>query len=235
MENKTVNKKRRKNKYAAPIGGIFIILAAIGLITVMVQSFNMTRKIMDNSSQLERFENILRPVIMFDPVPFDNVEQADETMLLKSSVWSAILDKANRDEFDYSDGIMQLTASDIDVACAKLFGASVKLNHHTFGDYDSTYYYDQDTKTYQIPLTVQTEFYTPKIQEVSSKDDIVSLVVGYIPPENPLTSAIKGQSKKESPDKYMTYELKKVKNNYYVKAIKYPPEKYTNYLNGISD
>ena len=234
MENKTVNKKRRKNKYAAPIGGLFILLAVIGFVTVMVQSFHVTTKIMDNSKQIERFEDIIRPVIMFDPVPFDNVEQANEIMLLQSSIWNALLKKASNEDFDYSDGIVQLTASDVDVSCAKLYGASAKLNHQTFGSYDSTYYYDTDTKTYQIPLSVQTGFYSPKIVEVTSKDDVVSLIVGYIPPENPLTAAIKDNKKETPPDKYMTYELKKVKNNYYVSAIKYPPEKYISYT-GFSD
>ena len=222
-ENKS-KKRKYKNKYAAPVGSIFIILAIIGFITVIVGSINLTRKLLDNSSQLAEFERIIKPVLMFDPVPFDKVEDADNNMLLQSSLWSALLN-SEKDSFvrDDTNGMILLPASDIDVACAKLFGAEIKLQHKTFGDYELTYYFDESTKTYQVPLTVQVGFYTPQIQSVSKKANIITLLVGYLPPGNLLITDIQGIEHEPTPDKYMIYELEQIKGNYYVKAIKDPP------------
>ncbi|MEG1151692.1 MAG: hypothetical protein RSD67_02350 [Oscillospiraceae bacterium] len=222
-------KRANRNKYAAPIGGIFILLAVVGLITIVLGSVKLTGKIMDNSRQIVEFENIVKPVLMFDPVPFDDVTSVDNDTLLQSSVWSALLsgDKAS---FTYSEtGMLLLPSSDIDVACAKLFGASVKLIHRTFGDYEMTYYYDEQTKTYQVPLMVQVGFYTPKVEKISKKGDIVSLIVGYLPPGNVWTTDITGNKYEPTPDKYMVYELKKVKGNYFISAIKDPPPEYNQY------
>ena len=229
MENKK-QIKRRKNKYAAPVGGLFIILAVVGLITVFVQSFHLTNRIMDNSGQLQKFENIIKPVIMFDPVPFDNIEDADNNIILQSSLWYVILNNPE-DHFQYSsNGMILITASDVDMACAKLYGAGKKIEHQSFGDYDITYYFDKETQTYQVPSIIQTGFYTPQIVEVlSAKDDIVSLVVAYIPPYDSLTLNVLKDKKEITPDKYMVYELRKIKDNYFVSAIKYPPEKYSQY------
>ncbi len=55
-------KNRRKRRYAAPIGGLFIGLAVFGVITVVFLCFRLTSAVLDNSKEKTMFENILRPV-----------------------------------------------------------------------------------------------------------------------------------------------------------------------------
>lgn len=224
---KTNNSKhRRKNKFAAPIGGVFILLAVIGLISIIASSVKLTGKILDNSGQIAEFENKIKPVLMFDPVPFDDIANVDNESLLQSSVWSALMN-GDKNSFTYSDnGMLLLPSSDVDVACAKLFGSTPKLEHKTFGDYEMTYYYDEDTKTYHIPVMVQVAFYTPQVEKISQKGDKVSLVVGYLPPGNVWSTDITGNKYNPTPDKYMLYELVEEKGEYHITAIKDPPEEY---------
>lgn len=67
-ENKASH--RRKYPAAAPIGGIFVVLALIGLITVVSFSIQATTRLLDNSKEKEQFQQVILPVLMFDPVPF---------------------------------------------------------------------------------------------------------------------------------------------------------------------
>ena len=78
------NKKR--NKYALPIGGIFLALAVVGLISVANFCVNLTNRIMDNTREKTMFEDYLLPVVMFDPVEFDSPEHADPVFLIQFHV-----------------------------------------------------------------------------------------------------------------------------------------------------
>ena len=153
----------RRHKYVAPVGIVFLLLAAVGLVTVCVFCVRFTQRLLDNSAEKARFEQVITPVLMLDPVPFGSAADADPLFLLQSSLWSALLgDKresyqANEDSL----GRIPVPASDVDVAAARLYG-DVKLEHQSFTvNYVDNYVYDEDTKTYYVQVTGQVGLYTP--------------------------------------------------------------------------
>ena len=81
----------RKDKFTAILGAVILILAAIGAVFLISASWKAIDKALDNSSRKTELEEMLYPVLMFDPIPFDSVETADPITLLQSSIWSAIL------------------------------------------------------------------------------------------------------------------------------------------------
>ncbi len=180
----------RKNKYAAPVGTLFLLLMLIGLISVAVFCVNFTRAMLDNSGEKEEFGRIIAPVLMFDPVPFENAVDADPLFLLQSSMWSALLgEKRDSYQFDNDTNLRLIVpASDIDVACARLFGPEVELHHQTFGDYETTYVYDDESKTYYIPTTMEAGP-SPNVLSVVKKGDSYTLEVEYVPPATAWTRA----------------------------------------------
>ena len=105
----TMSKKARRRKYSAamPIGGVFVLLAVIGLITVIVFGVRATENLIDNSKQKEEFERIILPVLMFDPVPFEDPNEMGNLPLLRASIWSAILD--NSEKYLVGEGIRGLS------------------------------------------------------------------------------------------------------------------------------
>jgi hypothetical protein len=213
----------RKNKYAAPLGGIYLILVAIGFIALLVFSFNFTKNLLDNTGEKSRFEQIIRPVLMFDPVPFEKPTDADELFLLQSSLWSTLLgEKRNSYQIDALNRLT-VPASDVDVSCARLFGTEVALRHQSFGDYETNYIYDANSKAYFVPVAGQVGLYTPSVERVVKKGDVFLLTVGYVPPANAWTQGASGQIIKPTPDKHMIYELLKVKNHYVLTAIRDVP------------
>lgn len=216
----------RRHARALPVGGMMMVLAVIGLVSVIIASISFTSKLLDNTAEKQKFRRIIAPVMMFDPVPFERATDIDELQLLNSSLWAALYtDK--RDSYAYDEvGQLILPASDVDVACSKLFGPEVKLVHQTFGDYEISYLYDEETQAYHVPVTGHLSVYSPEVAEISRKGDLYSLVVGYIPPGNAWTMDFTGNRSQPEPDKYMTYELKKVGSNYQLMAIKDPPPEY---------
>ena len=81
----------RRHKYVAPVGIVFLLLAAVGLVTVCVFCVRFTQRLLDNSAEKARFEQVITPVLMLDPVPFGSAADADPLFLLQSSLWSALL------------------------------------------------------------------------------------------------------------------------------------------------
>lgn len=212
--------RHKRTPYAATVGAVFAILAVVGLVAVMYLTFGMTRGILDNSKKRAEFEKMLLPVVMFDPVPFENISDMDSLGVLQSSLWATLLgDK--RGSFQYDElKLLIVPASDVDVAAAKLFGPNVKLEHKSFGDYTISYIYDEELKAYHVPLTGEVGYYTPRVEKIVKKGDTLQLQVGYIPPANVWTVGVSGNKGVVAPDKQMIYELKRNDKNYYLAAIR---------------
>lgn len=216
-----VSSKSRRNRYAAPIGGVFIILCIVGFFTVVAACFNFTRSILDNSGQKQEYEEMLLPVVMFDPPPFEDPVNLRDTDLLQYSIWATVLGE-KRDTYEYDDDLsLVIPSSDVDMTAYHLFGPDVTLKHDSFGDYEISYYYEEAIKSYHVPVTAMTGFYIPSVEEIVKKGDVIQLKVGYVPPQNALDVDFSGKGNNEpAPDKYMTYELHKGKDGYYLYAIK---------------
>lgn len=215
-------KHSRKHSAAVPLGGLFVLLAVIGLITVIVFGVRATENLIDNSKQKQEFGNTIFPVLMFDPIPFEDPGEMGDLALLRSSIWSAII--SNSEKYSVGEGNMvSVPQSDVDVACAKLFGEGITLQHRAFEDYLSVYSFDENTKTYFVPVDA-TILYTPQVEEIKRNGNTFELLVGYIAPDNEWMQTIKGETAEPTPSKYMIYDLEKTGDHYQLIAIKDPPD-----------
>jgi hypothetical protein len=218
--NNTILRPGRRNRYAAPIGGVFIILCLVGFFTVASVCLNATKSLLDNSKAKQEYEKMLLPVVIFDPVPFENPVNIDNASLLQYSIWATAMgDK--RDQYEYDDNnMMVIPASDVDVAALELFGPDVKLEHQSFGDLENSYLYDEDIKSYHVPIITVTGFATPKVEEINKVGDTIELKMGYVPPSTILDIDTNGKVGTPEPQKYMIYELHRAKSGWYLYAIK---------------
>ncbi|MEG1953410.1 MAG: hypothetical protein RR115_04150 [Hydrogenoanaerobacterium sp.] len=224
MENKRASlvkttMSRRKRKTMATIGAVVFVMAVVGVITVAIGSVNLTGRLLDNSKEKQKLEHFLLPLVMLDPGDFESPQQADPLMILQSSIWSVLLSK-NRDDLTKDDQGVVVAASDVEVQAAKLYGTEVKLQHQSIDNYEEQIKYNPETKMYSIPMISQMAVYTPRILKVSSKGDIYTLDVGYIPPGNLWQTDADGNTYEPDPDKVMTVVLKKVKSGYNIISIK---------------
>lgn len=215
-------KKKRKRRYAAPVGGLFIGLAVLGVITVVYACFRLTAAVLDNSSEKLMFENIVRPVVMFDPAPFEKATDISMDNLLTYSMWSALMGE-KRDTYQFGEnGELIIPASDLDVVAAKLFGQEVKLTHYSFGDYEMFYFYDEPNQVYNVPVNVLLNVYTPEVETITKNGDLYEISVGYLPSGIAWNTDYSGGRGKPEPEKYMNYFMQKSKTGYTIVKLQYP-------------
>ncbi|MDR2908898.1 MAG: hypothetical protein LBU86_03335 [Oscillospiraceae bacterium] len=208
--------RRRRRRYAAPIGGISVVLFIIGLVAVVVASILLTVRALDNSGDLEEIERVIRPIVMFDPAPFEKVVDISEQSLLEFSLWSAL---SNNDYTFNSNNELAIPASDLDVAALSLFGPEVALKHQTFGEFEYSNYYDEDRAAYLVNTSVILYTYTPLVESIEREGELYSVRVGYVPAQgvSPLTMR---RSAEAVPDKYMLYVMSREDSGYRIVAVR---------------
>ncbi len=212
---------RRKRRGLPVFAGIVSLLAAVGVIAVIIWGVKLGVRIADKSEKYEKMENKIYPVVMFDPIAFENPAQLDNTVLLQMSMWSALLGE-NRDKYTYNDELnLVVPASDLDVEAKKLFGDAVELKHQTFGDYEYTYRYVESSKTYSVPVGGQALQYTPRVESIEKGENGgLLLKVGYVAPETLWDVNTTGEKEIKEPDKYMTYVLAEYGGGYIITAVR---------------
>ena len=152
----STEKTNARNRHTAPIGLVFIVLCVIGLYTVFTWCFDLTRNLADNTAQKTRFEQMLLPVVMFDPPDFTDPASCDNEFLLQSSLWACMLrDRRGSYQFDEYDR-MVIPATDVESQAVVLFGPDVKLERKTIGDMENAYQYDSEIASYHVPIIAMT-------------------------------------------------------------------------------
>lgn len=223
-EAKKSRKKHGKHRYAAPVGGAYILLALIGVIAVLYGAVQLYGKLTDNSKLLRQIERQIQPVMMFDPVPFDNIQDVDNKVLVKTSIWSCMYSD-KRGSYTYDDnGMILIPVSDVEVAAVKLYGPEVKLTHTSLDEDGISYTYDAENNVYRVPMMAQGGYYTAMVVDMQKKDGIYEVTVGYVAPGASWTTTEDGDSYTPTPDKYMIYRMKKEDGEYYIVGIKDPGE-----------
>lgn len=66
MSEANVNKKR-KNRWAFPLGLVITVFAVIGLVCVILAGVNATKKAVIKSKNIDEYNTMLTPVVMTTP------------------------------------------------------------------------------------------------------------------------------------------------------------------------
>lgn len=205
-------KNKGKNKLAFPIGIIAGILAIVGLITVINFTVDKINNLTDKTAEKAEYEEMLKPVVMFDPDPFDDLTQADVSQLLNSAVWALLMSDEGADKYPYSEGEtfgIVVPQEDIEAYFVSLFGTEIDIaSLHSsldMSEYEITY--DAALKSYILPITGVESAYTPKVYDIEKQGSSKILSVGYIG-SLAWAQIEDGQHTAPEPDKYMKITLR---------------------------
>ena len=220
---KSNKKSGKKNKLAFPLGIIASILAVIGLITVIKFSTDSIKNLTDNTADKKKYAEMLTPVVMFDPDPFDDLTQADVSQLLNSAVWALLMSEDGADKYPYSEGEnfgIVVPQADIEKFFVSLFGTEIDIaSIHSsidMSEYDITY--DAALKSYILPITGVESAYTPKVYDIDKQGSSLVLTVGYIA-NKAWVQIDDGEYSAPEPDKYMKITLRERSGGMYVSSI----------------
>ncbi len=219
----TKKKKDGKNPLAFPIGIIATVLAVIGLITVISFTADTVKNIANKSADKAEYEAMLAPVVMFDPDPFDDLNQADVSQLLNSAVWALLMSEDGADKYPYSEGEnfgIIVPQTYIEQYFVGLFGTEIDIaSMHSsidMSEYDITY--DAAQKSYILPITGVESAYTPKVYDIEKQGSSLVLSVGYIG-NKAWVQVADGEYAAPEPDKYMKITLRERSGGMYVSSI----------------
>ncbi len=203
---------KTKNKLAFPVGIIAGILAIVGLVTVINYTVDKINDLTDKTAEKAEYEKMLKPVVMFDPDPFDDLTQADVSQLLNSAVWALLMSEDGADKYPYSDGEtfgIVVPQEDIESYFVSLFGTEIDIaSLHSsidMSEYEITY--DAALKSYILPVTGVESAYTPKVYEIEKQGSSKILSVGYIG-SLAWAQIEDGEYTAPEPDKYMKITLR---------------------------
>ncbi len=213
-----MSNKNNKQKWAFPVGLLVVLLAAIGLATVVVAGVKGINTAIDKTKGYEEYEKILTPVVLIDPDSFDDVTSADMSQLMEISLWSLLKNDVAPDTFESNDQGLSIPKSAVEEEFIDLFGTEVAPIHSTIEGYGIDFVYDNTTETYTVPLTGVTPIYTPDVVEVSKTTDTVVLTVACLA-GNAWEQGENGEMVAPTPDKYIRITLRENEDNLFISAI----------------
>ena len=196
--------RRGRNKLAAPVGLIVLLLALTGVVALIVGVVNMVQGRQETAAEELRadMEDFLEPVLVYDLPSFTSVSEAGSDSLLSDDLLLAAIWPITRREvvrqqqaqiagetytspYPVDDlGRMMVPVSEVDASYAALFGADAIPQHHTIGDNEenaySAYLYDPDEACYHVPAYFQSSQYETFLDTIKRKGDTITVRVGYV-------------------------------------------------------
>ena len=213
---------RTKHKRRIIIGAVMCVLMLIGVGTIIAGGINITAKILDNTAEKEKYNSLLATLVVADPLPFESPDQADQTLLLSSSVWAAVMNedmsKYEKDDF----GQTYLPAVEVDRYFTKVFGTQYTLTHQSFYEGEMEFVYDEGRQAYIIPVTSFPTGFTPKVEKIKTGGGEKIVTVGYISPATNWNDDTSGAI-----SKYVDYIMQKQGSEYYLVAVRESEMKVT--------
>lgn len=214
---------KKKSRLAFPLGLLIVILAVVGAVATAKWGISAVSDLRSHSAKRAEYEEFLKPIVMFDPDPFDDISSADMPQLVNAAIWSLITDTESDDDFAYSQGDTMgilIPQDEVTAAFKRLFGtevdvaaayATIDMSRH-----DITY--DANQGGFIIPITSLDVAYVPHVYELETQGSSVILTVGYIGSKT-WADVQNGSYEAPEPDKYMKVTLRQGDEGYYVASL----------------
>ena len=221
-EEQARNQRRRRRQLWGVAICIFVL---IGIGSVVHAVSNGIVSLFDQSEEYTLYENRLEGMVMFDPLPFEGIENMNDATLRSVAVWGTVYDILDTEyglsvyTRDEATDMALIPSVEVDAYLARLLGPGFKLDHHSFeGEEEMTITYDDVRQCYLIPVTSMVGSYTPRVVDITKKSGQLYVTVGYLPTndEADLTTT----NTNPEPVKYMDYVFSSTAGNWYLNALK---------------
>ena len=212
---------RRRARQA--LGLLVAVLVLVGAVTVVRAGVRTVANLFDDTQQRQEYEDKLEGLVLFDPVPFDGIENIDDLTLREAAVWGCVYSiqetQGGFDNYNTDPDTEQLLlpSVDVDAYLAKLVGPSFKMTHKSFEMDDMTVEFDETTQCYKIPVTGSVGIYRATVTRLFKKDGLLHVTVGYIPTQSADDSILNAAS--DTPTKYMDYLFSRQSGSWYLTGL----------------
>ena len=213
--------QRRRGRQA--LGLLITILVLVGFVTVLRAGVGLVANLFDDTAQKQEYEDKLEGLVLFDPMPFDGIENIDDLTLREAAVWGCIYNiqetQGGFDNYNTDPDTEQLLlpSVEVDAYLAKLVGPSFKLTHRSFEMEDMTIEFDESSQCYKIPVTGTVGYYRAVVTRLFKRSGQLHVTVGYIPTSSTDDSIINQSS--DTPTKYMDYLFERQSGSWYLTGL----------------
>ena len=213
--------QRRRGRQA--LGLLVAILVIVGFVTVLRAGVGAVANLFDDTAQKQEYEDKLEGLVLFDPMPFDGIENIDDLTLREAAVWGCIYNiqetQGGFDNYNTDPDTEQLLlpSLDVDAYLAKLLGPGFKLTHRSFEMEDMTIEFDDATQCYKIPVTGTVGYYRAVVTKLFKRSGKLHVTVGYIPTQSSDDSILNNSS--DTPTKYMDYLFERQSGSWYLTGL----------------
>ena len=213
----------KRRRWRQTLGLLITVLVLIGFITVLRAGVGLVANLFDDTAQKQEYEDKLEGLVLFDPMPFDGIENIDDLTLREAAVWGCVYSiqetQGGFDNYDTDPETEQLLlpSVEVDAYLAKLLGPGFKLTHRSFEMEDMTIEFDDATQCYKIPITGGVGSYRATVTKLFKKGGLLHVTVGYIPTQNADDSILVTNS--DTPTKYMDYLFSRQSGSWYLTGL----------------
>ena len=213
--------QRRRGRQA--LGLLVAILVVVGFVTVLRAGVGAVANLFDDTAQKQEYEDKLEGLVLFDPMPFDGIENIDDLTLREAAVWGCIYNiqetQGGFDNYNTDPDTEQLLlpSVEVDAYLARLVGPSFKLTHRSFEMEDMTIEFDESSQCYKIPVTGTVGYYRAVVTRLFKRSGQLHVTVGYIPTSSTDDSIINQSS--DTPTKYMDYLFERQSGSWYLTGL----------------
>ena len=202
---------RRRARQA--LGLLIAVLALVGVVTVVRAGVKGVATLFDDTQQKAEYEDRLEGLVLFDPLPFNGIENINDLTLREAAVWGCVYSiqetQGGFDNYNTDPDTEQLLlpSVDVDAYLAKLVGPSFKM----------TIEFDETTQCYKIPVTGSVGIFRATVTRLFKKDGLLHVTVGYIPTQSSDDSILNNLS--DTPTKYMDYLFSRQSGSWYLTGL----------------
>ena len=213
--------QRRRGRQA--LGLLITILVLVGFVTVLRAGVGLVANLFDDTAQKQEYEDKLEGLVLFDPMPFDGIENIDDLTLREAAVWGCIYNiqetQGGFDNYNTDPDTEQLLlpSVEVDAYLARLVGPSFKLTHRSFEMEDMTIEFDESSQCYKIPVTGTVGYYRAVVTKLFKRSGQLHVTVGYIPTSSTDDNIINQSS--DTPTKYMDYLFRRQNGSWYLTGL----------------
>ena len=213
--------QRRRGRQA--LGLLITLLVLVGFVTVLRAGVGLVANLFDDTAQKQEYEDKLEGLVLFDPMPFDGIENIDDLTLREAAVWGCIYNiqetQGGFDNYNTDPDTEQLLlpSVEVDAYLARLVGPSFKLTHRSFEMEDMTIEFDESSQCYKIPVTGTVGYYRAVVTRLFKRSGQLHVTVGYIPTSSTDDSIINQSS--DTPTKYMDYLFERQSGSWYLAGL----------------
>lgn len=212
--------RRRRRQF---LGLVVCVMVLIGVASTLMGGYHAVAALFDDTELRAEYEDRLRTLVMYDPLPFASLDQLDQTQLRQACIWGAIFNaqrtQGNLDSYerDPETESLILPVLEVDTFLAQLVGPDYKVEHESFESDGMIYEYSDELKGYLIPVTSEQGLYSPSVVKIKREGRTMRVTVGYVPQFN--TTGEFSMTLPDEPTKYMDYIFTKPDKTFYLTAL----------------